>query len=114
LSCAALAAAADGAAQRRTKLSADERAQCEGRGGRIAIAGLSGNEMCALPLADAGKRCTSGGQCLGECMFDRTGLKGRPPRPGKRVTGRCQATDYPYGCRTTVENERLQPGLCVD
>lgn len=109
----ALLVSGGSAQDRRTRLDPEARAQCLARGGRIMIAGLLGNEMCALPLADAGKRCTSGDQCIGDCLFDER----RAPTAREyaaRVTGTCQATNYGFGCRTRVEKGRIQPTLCVD
>lgn len=101
------------AQDRGAKLGPDARAQCLAQAGRIMIAGLSGNEICARPLPDAGKRCTSGDQCIGDCLLDDSKLRGVRQK-ATRVTGKCQATDYGFGCRTTVERGRIQPGLCVD
>ncbi|HYD13082.1 MAG TPA: hypothetical protein VEC11_09560 [Allosphingosinicella sp.] len=95
--------------QRNVGLSDAERAQCLARHGRVLIAGFSGNEVCALPYADAGRRCTSGSQCAGDCMYD-----GPAPRPGQRVTGRCEALQYGFGCRTTLENGRIAYAICTD
>lgn len=93
-----------------THLGPAERAQCEARHGRIMIAGLSGNEMCALPFPDAGRRCTDSSQCRGDCRYEGRVRLGA----GARAVGRCQSLDYPFGCRTTVEHGRVTPGLCVD
>jgi hypothetical protein len=101
------------AQDRSAKLGPDERAECLARAGRIMIAGLSGNEICALPLADAGKRCTSGDQCIGDCLLDDSKLRGVRHR-ATRLVGRCQATDYGFGCRTKIERGRIQHSLCID
>ena len=57
-----------------TRLGDAARSACEARGGRIAIAGLSGDEMCAEPLADAGRACTGSDQCRGFCELDESSL----------------------------------------
>ena len=103
-----------GLAQSRfTRLSPESRASCLARNGRVLIAGLSGNETCALPLADAGKKCTSGDQCIGDCLLDES--KPRPARGStRRVTGICQPTDYGFGCRTLIERGRIKYNICVD
>jgi hypothetical protein len=110
LCSAALAAASQGGAVRNAKLDSQQRAQCSARSGKVMIAGLSGNEICALPLADAGKSCTSGSQCIGDCLLDGN----LPMGPGVRVAGRCEPTDYGFGCRTIVENSRVQHRICID
>lgn len=97
-----------------TRFTDDQRAECEAQGGRVATAGLSGDDMCATPYADAGRVCTSGSQCLGDCLLDEATLGGKRPVHGMRAAGRCQARAYPFGCRNLVENGRLIYGLCVD
>lgn len=91
-----------------------ELATCINRGGRVMIAGLSGNQTCALPYADAGKACSGSSQCLGDCMLDEARLGGRPLQPNQRVPGRCEATNYGFGCRTTVEYGRIAMAICTD
>ena len=91
-----------------SRLSPAERAQCAARHGQVATAGLSGEEMCALPYADAGRRCTDSAQCAGDCRY------GGSLREGARAAGQCQAFQYPYGCRTTIEKGRVTPGPCFD
>jgi hypothetical protein len=97
-----------------TRFTAEQRAQCEARGGRVAIAGLSGDDMCAERYADAGRVCTGGGDCLGDCMLDEASLRGKRPVDGMRAAGRCQERAYMYGCRNLIENGRLIYGLCID
>lgn len=87
-----------------------ERTSCLARHGRVMIAGLSGNEMCALPYRDGGKRCTDGAQCAGDCMFEGS----QPRRQGARVSGRCERLQYPFSCRSTISHGRLNNTLCVD
>jgi hypothetical protein len=101
-------------APRFRKLMPAELADCQNRGGQVRIAGLSGNEMCALPFADAGKVCRSSSDCLGDCLLDEKELGGKKVGPRTKVVGRCQPTNYPYGCSTTVENGRPSWGACVD
>ncbi len=102
--------------ERREPVQFDDaaRTRCEAQGGRVATAGLSGDDMCALPYADAGRSCTDGSQCMGDCLLDEASLGGKPPRHGSRAVGQCQALAYPYGCRNLIEDGRLTLGLCVD
>ena len=107
---AALVPAAGSVQPRGTHLSAQERAACEARRGRVMIAGLSGSEMCALPFADGGRRCTDGSQCAGDCLYE-----GRTPsRRDARVAGVCERYRYGFGCRSFVEHGRITRNLCVD
>jgi hypothetical protein len=91
-------------------LTSVERARCTAQHGRVMIAGLSGNEMCALPYRDGGKRCTDGSQCAGDCMFEGS----QPVRATARVSGRCQRLAYPFGCNTTITHGRVNGTLCAD
>lgn len=108
------AAAAGSAAARGGKMDTRQRHQCEARKGRIMIAGLSGKEICALPLADAGKSCTSGSQCIGDCLLDDRDTSRRGLTPARPVVGQCQSSDYGFGCRTIVENGRIEHSVCID
>ena len=95
------------------KLSPAERANCLSKGGKVNMAGLSMNEMCEIPFADAGKVCRGSKDCLGACWLDQ---KQWPSDvgPNTKVVGKCQPTNFPYGCYTTVENGHIQEGICVD
>ncbi len=84
---------------------------CRDRGGHWGPQGLLGRDGCVLPYADAGKRCTDGDQCLGDCRaVESTSF----PRPGQSATGQCQANTSPFGCFTRVENGKAEAALCVD
>ena len=97
-----------------TLFTAEQRAACEAEGGRVATAGLSGDDMCAMPYADAGRSCTDGSQCVGDCLLDEASLRGKRPVDGMQAAGQCQALAYPFGCRNLIEDGRLIYGLCVD
>tara|TARA_R100000935_G_scaffold49368_1_gene74629 strand:- start:1298 stop:1714 length:417 start_codon:yes stop_codon:yes gene_type:complete len=91
--------------------TATERAECEAVGGRVARDGMRGWEQCIQSFSDAGQACTDNTDCLGQC---RLSLGDDMPEAGKPVTGKCQATDSPFGCYATVEDGRATPALCVD
>ncbi|RCL89640.1 hypothetical protein [Hyphomonas sp.] len=93
------------------KATGAERAACESAGGRVARDGMRGWEQCIQPFEDAGKACADNADCIGQC---RLSLGDDMPEAGKPVTGKCQATDSPFGCYATVENGRATPALCVD
>jgi hypothetical protein len=101
-------------APRFRKLEPAELADCQHKGGQVRIAGLSGNEMCALPFADAGKVCRGSDDCLGACLVDEKQWSGKRIGPKTAVVGKCQPTNYSYGCSTTVERGRVQSSMCVD
>lgn len=83
---------------------------CRRAGGTMKPVGRRQTIECVLDYADAGKSCTEGGQCAGDC---RT-----PPsldvRPGQQVAGYCQATSDRFGCSTTVESGRAGATICID
>ena len=60
--------------------------------------------------ADAGKPCTDGDQCEGDCRAEPSD---GPPKPGT-VTGVCQADSDPCGCFTTIEDGQVAHAICVD
>lgn len=97
-----------------TLFTDDQRAQCTARGGQVATAGLSGDDMCSEPLRDAGRSCRGSGDCIGFCELDASGLNGKRPEVGSSAPGRCQRMNYQYGCRETVEGGRFQGTLCID
>ncbi len=92
------------------KATAEERALCDAAGGEVHRDGLAGFERCTQTYGDAGKSCTDSSDCEGRCE-----VSGEFSDMGKRgVTGRCQATDSPFGCFQIVENGQATAALCVD
>lgn len=90
--------------------ASDSRA-CEARGGRMQRVGMAQAWACVTPYSDAGKRCTDGDQCQGDCILTDDKAPGAADQP---VTGQCQADDNRFGCTFTVEDGRRGPGLCID
>jgi hypothetical protein len=88
-------------------------AACRTAGGTWGPDGMLGRDQCVLPYADAGKRCTDGDQCLGDCRLSEATTSSFP-RPGAAAVGQCQATTSPFGCFTRVENGKADAALCVD
>ena len=104
--------------------SAEARAACEARSGEMRRVGLLGSWQCIVRYADAGKRCTDGDQCQGDCRSERT--LPPPPRPGEPVVatpappphseteGVCQADSNSFGCYAVIEDGKSAPMICVD
>ena len=85
-------------------------AECTARGGQMRPVGRMQSVRCVLRYADAGKRCTDGDQCQGDCRVEgNSGLT-----PGAAVTGVCQATSDRFGCHTPVEDGKAGATLCID
>lgn len=86
-------------------------ADCLARHGTMEKVGRLQTLQCVIRYADAGKRCTDGDQCAGEC---RTADAGARPMEGTAAVGVCQATSNQFGCFTRVEDGKAEPTLCVD
>ena len=89
-----------------------EASDCEARGGRMLPQGRMQTLQCVVSYADAGKRCTDGDDCQGDCRVEEA--DGGFPTAGAAAVGRCQATSSRFGCYTTVENGRAEATICVD
>lgn len=90
--------------------SADAQA-CARRGGEMRQVGRMQSWQCIVKYADAGKRCTDGAQCQGDCRVQGDNAR---PAEGQAVAGVCQADSDRFGCYTTIKNGRAEPTLCVD
>jgi putative hemolysin len=89
--------------------SADASA-CAARGGTMRQVGRMQSWQGVVADADAGKRCTDGDQCRGDCVVEgNSGLE-----PGAAAAGVCQADSNRFGCRTTVEDGKAGATLCID
>jgi putative hemolysin len=86
-------------------------AACNARGGELRPVGRMQTLQCVIKYSDAGKRCTDGDDCLGDCRL--ADVAARPPE-GAAAVGVCQASSDRFGCFTTVENGRAGATLCVD
>lgn len=84
---------------------------CAARGGSMKAVGRLQTMQCVIPYADAGKTCTDGDQCAGDCRIEDVTSR---PAEGAAVSGRCQANSQPFGCFTRVEDGKAAATLCVD
>jgi hypothetical protein len=82
---------------------------CARLGGYVQRVGLLGREACVVPYKDAGKTCTDGSQCEGDCWGEA-----RPYAPGVKAVGKCQPTNMPFGCNSRISDGVASPVLCVD
>jgi hypothetical protein len=76
-----------------------ERAQCLMQGGTIGQGGLSPDEVCILPQADAGKACTKQSDCSGMCLAD---------------TMTCSTVKPMFGCFEFLDETGQKVGICID
>jgi len=103
--------------------TAEARAACQARSGEMQRVGLLGSWQCIVRYADAGKRCTDGDQCQGDC---RAEVNLPPPPPGPPVVpektspvppateGVCQADSNQFGCYGVIEDGKAAAMICVD
>jgi putative hemolysin len=86
-------------------------ALCASQGGKMLPQGRMQSVRCVIAYADAGKRCTTGSDCQGDCRIEETA---GTPDAGAAVIGRCQVDSTRFGCFTTVENGKAEATLCID
>lgn len=85
-------------------------AACQAQGGTLQPVGRMQTLQCVIDYADAGKPCTDGDQCAGDCRADTA----EHLDAGAPAAGRCQADSNRFGCYTTVENGKAEATICVD
>jgi hypothetical protein len=85
-------------------------AACGKAGGTMKPVGKLRSLQCVIAYSDAGKACSSGSQCAGDCRAD----PGADAVPGRKVAGFCQATSDRFGCSTRVEGGVAQATICID
>lgn len=86
-------------------------ALCASQGGKMLPQGRMQTERCVITYADAGRRCTTGSDCQGDCRVEEVA---GTPQAGAAAVGTCQRTSSRFGCYTTVENGKAEATICVD
>uniref|UniRef100_A0A7C1SZY1 Secreted protein n=1 Tax=Agrobacterium albertimagni TaxID=147266 RepID=A0A7C1SZY1_9HYPH len=86
-------------------------AACAARGGKMLPQGRLQSLQCVVSYADAGRRCTDGDDCQGDCRIEE--VNGAPDA-GAAAVGQCQASSSRFGCYTTVEGGKAEATICVD
>ncbi len=89
----------------------EDAAACARVGGKMLPQGRMQSVRCVITYADAGRRCTDGDDCAGDC---RVGDVANAPAAGTSAVGQCQASSSPFGCYTTVEGGKAEATICVD
>ncbi len=89
---------------------ADE-ARCTANGGEWRPVCRMQQPACVTKFADAGKICSDGDDCAGDCLAksDAGFVQGGMP-----VTGLCAVNDDPCGCKQTVEDGKATTTICID
>ena len=95
----------------RSVAGSQDAAACAARGGKMLPQGRMQTVRCVITYADAGRRCTDGDDCAGDC---RVGDVANAPAAGTNAVGQCQASSSRFGCYTTVEGGKAEATICVD
>ena len=85
-------------------------AACAAQNGTLQRVGRMQSVQCVIAYADAGKRCTDGDQCGGDCLL----AEGASVAPGATAAGQCAPTSNRFGCATRVEDGKADATLCID
>lgn len=109
-SCAPAPSTVDSPTAGRLSTAAPDAASCAKAGGVLKPVGRLQTFQCVISYADAGKSCTSGDQCQGDCRA----APDKVVDAGQAIAGVCQATSDRFGCYTKVENGRALSTICVD
>lgn len=86
-------------------------ALCASQGGKMLPQGRMQTVRCVITYGDAGKRCTTGSDCQGDCRIEEVA---GTPNAGAAAVGTCQVNSGRFGCYTTVENGKAEATICVD
>lgn len=89
----------------------EDAAACARAGGKMLPQGRMQSVRCVITYADAGRRCTDGDDCAGDC---RVGDVANAPAAGANAVGQCQVSSSRFGCYTTVEGGKAEATICVD
>lgn len=89
----------------------EDAAACARAGGKMLPQGRMQTVRCVITYADAGRRCTDGDDCAGDCRVDDVA---NPPASGTPAAGQCQVNSSRFGCYTTIEGGKAEATLCVD
>lgn len=105
--CAPAPLPGDTAARPVQSLSSSE---CAARGGTMTPVGRMQTMQCVVSYGDAGKSCTDGAQCQGDCRAEPSATL----REGQSARGVCQASSNRFGCFTTIKGGKAEATLCID
>jgi len=81
------------------KLKSAAQLACEKKRDLWVKAGDSGASACVKRMKDAGKRCTTGKQCQGECLAR---------------SGTCAPYQPLFGCNEVLQDNGVRTTLCLD
>lgn len=83
-------------------------------GGFMERRGLTPWPTCVIPYSDAGKSCSDGGDCQGQCLLKYDGNVDAHPI-GTAASGQCQPQEPAIGCYAQIRQGLVATGfLCTD
>jgi hypothetical protein len=91
-------------------LPEDQSAACTAKGGSWQPVCRMQQPACVMTFADAGKECSDGDDCQGDCLAKPVAdfIEGGP------ATGICAVNDDPCGCKQKIEDGKATAAICVD
>lgn len=99
------------AKEQKGKMTAEQIAQCQSLGGKVAKRGKAQFDYCQITFDDAGQTCQDGSDCQsGSCVATRRGIVVGQPNQ----TGVCTQTNDGFGCQQTISNGVAGSFLCKD
>ncbi len=91
--------------------AADEATACSSKGGAWQPICRMQTLACVMTFTDAGRACTDGDDCSGDCLAAPTAEFGAD---GEAATGICASNDDPCGCKQKIEDGKATAAICVD
>lgn len=91
--------------------NATDEASCKSGGGEWRPVCRMQQPACVTTFPDAGKACSDGSECAGDCVSANTG---EFPAAGATATGVCATNNDPCGCRQTITGGKANAAICVD
>ncbi|MDP3493994.1 MAG: hypothetical protein Q8R82_12845 [Hyphomonadaceae bacterium] len=93
------------------QIVATDEASCKTQGGDWRPVCRMQQPACITTFPDAGKACTDGSQCAGDCMASpEAGFADG----GAAATGVCASNNDPCGCKQKIEDGKATAAICVD
>ena len=93
------------------QIIATDEASCKTQGGDWRPVCRMQQPACITTFQDAGKACTDGSQCAGDCV---AGTDAPFAEGGAAATGICAANNDPCGCKQKIEDGKATAAICVD
>lgn len=92
-------------------IAASDEASCKTQGGNWQPVCRMQKPACVTTFSDAGKACTDGSECAGDCMANP---EAPFPTAGTTATGVCATNNDPCGCKQKIEGGKATAAICVD